>query len=212
MSIDQEQRQLAFRLRILEAARELIESDGIQNFSIRKLTKVIGYSPGIVYHYFKDKNEIIDQLTQEGYQKILASLTSPVQQMSKEEGQNEFSIESEIRNLIKRYIQAALEQPSAFMAFMMTDDSKVLEKTAMLHKGVSGSRQSLALLRDALIKGVKKGEFELTDPELTAQLIWCSVFGLVIRLILEKQIDENRRQLLIDSQMTQILKGIRKVR
>ena len=43
---------------ILNAAREIFLSEGYENTSIRKIATKIEYSPGIIYHHFKDKNDL----------------------------------------------------------------------------------------------------------------------------------------------------------
>ena len=61
---------------ILNAAEEIIISEGIDNISIRKIANKIEYSPAIIYYYFKNKDEIINSLMTKGYKRILSTLTS----------------------------------------------------------------------------------------------------------------------------------------
>lgn len=48
--------------KILLIARQQICQSGYQNLSIRNITKAIGCSPGVVYLYFKDKNDLLEQI------------------------------------------------------------------------------------------------------------------------------------------------------
>lgn len=48
--------------RILNATLELVASEGLLNTSISKISKRAKSSPGIVYHYFESKDEIMDTL------------------------------------------------------------------------------------------------------------------------------------------------------
>ena len=45
--------------RILDAARVLFLEKGFEKTSIRNIADLIEYSPGTIYLYFKDKNEIL---------------------------------------------------------------------------------------------------------------------------------------------------------
>jgi AcrR family transcriptional regulator len=62
---------------ILSAAREIFVRGGYEGFTIRKLTKRIGYSPGNIYLYFEDKNEIFDRLFLVGYRLNQLAQDSP---------------------------------------------------------------------------------------------------------------------------------------
>ncbi len=56
---------------ILEAAKSLFLSEGFENVSIRRIAEGIEYSPATVYLYFKDKDEILLALHDEGFRKLL---------------------------------------------------------------------------------------------------------------------------------------------
>ena len=48
------------RAEIIKAAREIIGNEGVDKVSIRKIAAKIEYSPAIIYHYFGNKEEIIE--------------------------------------------------------------------------------------------------------------------------------------------------------
>ena len=47
---------------IIDAAVSIGLEEGFDELSIRKITDRLGYSSGIVYHYFKDKQEILNTI------------------------------------------------------------------------------------------------------------------------------------------------------
>lgn len=49
-------------IRILQAADALMARDGVQNLSTHKIAKEAGVSVGTIYLYFKDKDELLNQL------------------------------------------------------------------------------------------------------------------------------------------------------
>ena len=187
---------------ILDAARNIISSEGIEKLSIRKITNKIGYSPAIVYHYFKDKNEIVEILVGEGYKKILDSI-----KLAK---RNEENPEEEIEEVFTNYIKAALASPDEYKAFMLNEDPSVLKKTSLLYREVSNKSQTMKLLCDTIRRGIKKGRFKQLDPELTAQIIWTSTFGLIMKIIVEKDISEEQENRLIEHHFTVLFQGIMK--
>ena len=61
---------------ILKAASNIISDEGLDKLSIRKIAKKIKYSPSILYHYFNDKEEILNNVMKRGYKKIISAVSS----------------------------------------------------------------------------------------------------------------------------------------
>lgn len=55
------------RQAILDAARSIIMEQGIDALSMRALADLVDYSPSALYKYFKDKDEILDELSNEAW-------------------------------------------------------------------------------------------------------------------------------------------------
>jgi len=193
-------RQEEIRNKILDAAREIIATEGFAGLSIRKITGKIEYSPAIIYHYFKDKNEIVESLVGEGYGRILAAISSVKP--------NEAEPEKEMREVFMKYIEAALASPEVYKEFMLNDDPAVLKRTGLLKAGISQTSPSLKILCGNIQRGISLGRLAPCDPELTAQIIWTSTFGLIIKLIMEKDIPKEQVNRLIDQHFAIIFNGI----
>lgn len=188
------------RNKILDTARDIISKDGIKGLSIRKITNAMDYSPAIIYHYFKDKNEIVELLISEGYGKILKSIGSV--------NRNENEPEKEMKEVFTSYIHAALASPEEYKAFMLNEDPSILEKTGLLEKGISKKSQTLQMLCNNIQRGINQGRYAPCDPELTAQIIWTSTFGLIIKLMIEKDISLEQVNRLIEHHFSVLFNGI----
>lgn len=189
---------------ILEAARDIITQEGIKGLSIRKITNAIEYSPAIIYHYFKDKNEIIETIVEEGYKRILNSLTTV--------DRNEKQPEKEIKEVFCNYIKAALDNKDEYMAIMLNDDPIIKQKTTILEKSISKRSRTMGILSEAIKRGIDQGRFAECDEELTAQIMWTSAFGLIIKLMIEKDIPEEQIDDLIETHFRILFYGIMKNR
>lgn len=190
------------RKKIIDAASEILVKEGYENLSIRKIANNIDYSPGIIYHYFKDKAEIMAFVVEEAYGKILKNLSKvPVDVQNPEK-----SIEKGFRN----YIEFILESPELFRAILMNDIDSVQEKVNMLEKGISKERTSVQRLCKLIEIGIEKGTFRKMDIELTAQIIWTSTYGLLSRLILEKNVPQQQKERLIDHHFEILINGLMK--
>lgn len=185
---------------ILDIARNVMYKEGVKGLSIRKITKEMDYSPAIIYHYFKDKNEIIEILLNEGYNRILTSIGSI--------DRNEDYPEKELREVLSKYIYSALEFSEEYKAFLTNDDPKILKKTALLERGISNRSKTMKMLCSNIKRGVEKKRYKPCDIELLAQTIWTSTFGLVFKLIIEKNIPKDQIERLIKQHINMIFNGI----
>ena len=144
----------------------------------------IEYSPAIIYHYFEDKNALIHALMNMGYGGILRAISG-------------ISIADPLKKLeemTRRYIKAALDMPDIYKTVLLSGQAQVLSHTSALFQGASEKRQAIGMLCECL----RQIKDESTQTELTAQIIWTSTFGLIIRLILERDLPEEQKNALIE--------------
>lgn len=178
---------------ILNTAAEIMKEEGIDNISIRKIANRIEYSPAIIYHYFKDKDEIINHLMKRGYQKILDGLSSALD--SEEEP------EERLKKLTQKYIEVSLQMSDEYRNVQLNNSPGVIEHTASLFEGASIKKPALKILFQCLREIYKNNDININDSdiEITSQVIAASTFGLIIRLIMEKDIiSEEQRIKLIE--------------
>ncbi len=185
---------------IINTAQEIVAKEGINGLSIRKITNIIDYSPAIIYHYFKDKDEMISKLMEKNYKKIIDAMSSVYSTNSEPE--------QKLKDSTKAYIEIALQMPDEYMNIMLNTSDNILEHTSVLFNGASVKRQAIGVLCK-VVKDYYKG-FTISDAEieLTAQLIWTSTFGLIIRLIIEKNIPQEQRNNLINQHIKIIINGL----
>ena len=175
---------------ILTAATDIIASEGFEKLSIRKIAKKIEYSPSIIYHYFNDREEILNNVMQRGYKKIISAVSSVKMESA--------SSEERLIEMTKNYIKAALDMPEGYIEAQLNRSKEVLKHTSSLFKGASKEKPALSSLCQCLKDIYKNEEVDEDTIELTAQMIEISTLGLVIKLIVEKDIDKEQRQRLID--------------
>ncbi len=163
---------------ILEAANQVAARDGIDNLSIRKIAELIEYSPATIYRYFRDKEEIVDLLLGSGYQKIVATLST--------QRQLHPDPRERLKGFARGYIQMALANPDEYRSFLLSDLPGVLAQTSVLFQGASSQRPTIAMLVQTL-REIVGSAAHLDDEwyELTAQVIWAAVYGLIVRSMIE---------------------------
>lgn len=183
---------------ILTAAKEIFTEEGLEKLSIRKIAHRIEYSPAIIYHYFKDKEDIVNNIMKKGYGKIVEEL-SLVGNSSREP-------EEKLKTMIRKVIDMALEIPEEYKYVQLSSEPGILAYTSSLFKGATKEKDALGIL----YKCLKEIRNDMDDylVELTAQIIWTSIFGLIIKLIVEKDISEEQRNNLIEHHIRCIIDGI----
>lgn len=194
------EKQEEVRNTILEVARSIISQEGVQGLSIRKITSELDYSPAIVYHYFKNKSEIIESIVSEGYGRIIAAARAVKI--------NDTHPEKELKEMFTNYMRAALDSPEEYKAIMLNPDPSILKRTALLERGISEKSPTMQLLGSNIQRGIDAGKYQACDPELTAQIIWTSTFGLLIKLMLESEVSSDQVERLIERHLEVVLNGI----
>ncbi|MDQ6763855.1 MAG: TetR/AcrR family transcriptional regulator, partial [Bacteroidota bacterium] len=69
------------RTLILDAVRSIFLEKGYDQTSIRNIAERIEYSPGTIYLYFKEKDEIFHALHEEGFRRMLTRM-QPLQHVA----------------------------------------------------------------------------------------------------------------------------------
>ena len=175
---------------ILNAASEIVASEGFEYLSIRKIANKIEYSPSTIYHYFLDKDEIVNNLMQNGYKKIAAAISSA--------NVESYSPEERLKQMARNYIEAALKMPDEYMAAQLNKSAQALNHTASLFKGASKEKPALTALYQCIKEINKDIELDESEIEIKSQIIVVSALGLILKLIIEKDIGDDQKQKLID--------------
>lgn len=188
----------AMRELIISAAKEIIAKDGFDNLSIRKIANKIEYSPAIIYHYFKDKDEIMNQVMRNGYMQIISAVSKSADE--------DLKPDDRLKRMTRDYIKAALSMPDEFLAAQLNQSPYALKHTSSLYKGAAKEKPALA----ALCKCLKEIYTNLDDDqiELKSQMIVVSALGLIVKLIIEKDLDEEQRQKLIETFIENVVSKI----
>jgi AcrR family transcriptional regulator len=157
------------RRAILDAARKIFVADGYENFSMRKLAQRIEYSPGNVYLYFKNKEELFRCLVEESFERLLQTLTSL------QSGQQRSDVAEELKRGMWAYVEFGLRNPNDYrFAFMLQPPSQ--KKPYKLHPAFD-------MLRHMVRRCVEAQRFPTADVETTAQALWAAVHGITSLLI-----------------------------
>jgi len=156
---------------ILDAAKELFLSEGFENVSIRRIAQKIEYSPTTVYIYFKDKEEILLALHDEGFRKLLRrfenvdTIADPLERL---------------RAIGQEYINFAFENVEYYELMYIThplgrliDNCEDSDMVAQVHK----------ILFRAVDDCIKAGHMKDVDVHTAAFTCWATLHGAIAIII-----------------------------
>ena len=157
------------RERILVAAKSLFLEKGVEKTSIRNIADQIEYSPGIIYHYFKDKNEIFHALHQGGFiqlmekMKVLTSVQNPMERL---------------KAMGSIYVNFAMENPDMY-DLMFIKEAPIDHVFNTEHDQWKEGGGTFNFLRSTIQDCMQMGFFKGHESEALSYLIWSTVHGMV---------------------------------
>jgi AcrR family transcriptional regulator len=92
---------------LLKSAELLLKDEGIEGLSLRKLADKVGVSRTAPYHHFKDKNELLCAIAEQGFlywREIAEKIFE----------QADMSIKQKYRQFVYEYIQYAADNPELY--------------------------------------------------------------------------------------------------
>ena len=158
---------------ILRAAMKLFLEESFEKTTMRRIAEAIDYTPGTLYWYFKDKDEIVFALHQRGFEMLFAkqqptmAIADPVERLSK---------------LAEIYIDFALENPQYYdLMFINSATGRCIERADGEWKI---GEAAFGVLRETMRQVIAAGRMRgTTDPDVAAYACWAAVHGIASLLI-----------------------------
>lgn len=165
------------RRTILDATEALmIESNG-PDFSIRSLGERSGYSAPTVYHYFGDKDGLIEALLEER----VAGLAEQLEQVEPSEDPR-----TNLRAILLAYFDFSLSQPT-FLRLMWTVSSKGESRMP------SAMDRVRSCVENATDRFGESGQLGPFDSESAGQILWGLIYGLVSLRLTRPEVNLDER-------------------
>lgn len=153
------------RTLILDAARKIFLEKGYYEASIRNIAEQIEYSPGTIYLYFKEKDEIFHALHEEGFSRLLVQM-QPLQHVAEPF--------ERLKAMGKVYMEFALNNKDFYDLMFIMQAPMKHEKEEEWKMG----HQALNYLKNVLRDCQAAGRFEGKDIEYLSFTIWSAMHGM----------------------------------
>jgi len=157
------------RNKLIETSTKMMRENGIQCLSLRKLAENAGVSRSAPYHHFKDKNDLLAAVAEQGFENLTYLLQVSAQDESLPLPQR---LEQTILNYVRFSVENATQYELMFGSELWRDNpSDRLQRTAK-----NSFRQYANLIADFHQQGLLK---KSDDPLRLAQVMWSTLHGLV---------------------------------
>ena len=158
----------ALRATIFRAAADLLVEQGYTAFSLRKLAARIGYSATTIYRYFRDKDELVMAVMDEGFHAFGQQLHTAVYGATDPFDQ--------LEALGRAYVRFGFASPMYYrVMFMQRCDVWEKLSDSEMHDKL-GSYQ---LLVATLQRCIDTGRTRSTDAEALSCTLWAHMHGIV---------------------------------
>lgn len=159
---------------IVDAATQILLDEGIDQVSIRRIAERIEYSPGTMYLYFADKDDILYDAHLEAFSAFLDA----------ESAVN--SVPDPLDRLFalgEAYVRFALENPRKYELMFLTPVPRIQHKEKY---DWSISLRTYQFLRTIVEECLEKGRIKPGHPDIVSMHIWSNVHGLVSLIIRQR--------------------------
>ncbi|MBS1797481.1 MAG: TetR/AcrR family transcriptional regulator [Acidobacteria bacterium] len=188
------------RQEILDAASELFAREGYANVSMRKIAEQIEYSPTTIYLYFKDKTDLLKQICEETFGKLIETVAA-----IERAGVGE-PLDC-LRKGMRAYIDFGLRHPYHYEVTLITPLAGAINQEDYPYEGSAGQQAFEYIVRQ-VGRGMELGQFRPGDVATVSQAIWAAIHGVTALMISHPDFPFVDREALIEQVVEMTIKGL----
>lgn len=164
------------RQALIHAAVEIIAEREQAEFTLRELARRLNVTHAATYHHFKDKEDLLAAVAQDGFIALLSHLRTTVERChDASEGQTLV-----MRALSAAYIEFAVENAAHFRVMFQRDYSQNPERFAATIEARDAQRE---FVQDELEKTQALGLYRDMPQEEFNAVTWATLHGLAVLII-----------------------------
>lgn len=175
-----DRRRSRVRESIISAAERVFAKEGEEGLSIRRLADEIDYSPSAIYKYFGSKEELIDELKEAFFERLLEKVDNS--------SNADRPFLERAKACVATYVETAVTRPFHYAAAFSSIQNELPENGAGILSWDAFVASQKGQAFGVLISMVREGqELGVFDPELhpiiAAKSLWAGSHGLAQLLI-----------------------------
>lgn len=177
------------KMKIRNAAIEIIEQEGYEKLSIRKIATRIDYSPTTIYLYYKDKAEIIADMSDELYSKVLNNVVTILNE------DTVMSVDKKVHKIMRALIIGLCGEPEMVKAILYSGVNVIFANDS---DDSTPNNSGISMLDNIFADGIAQNVFR---PNIvnTSWMIVSALLGFTISSIENQMhLTDNFSQLIDD--------------
>lgn len=186
--------------KIMEAAVEIIEQEGYEKLSIRKIATKIEYSPTTIYLYYKDKAEIITDMSDELYNKVFSNVVTFINENTM------LTVEKQVREIMCLFIKGLCSEPEMVKAIMFSGMNVIFANEA---SNCTPTNSGIDMLDKLFFNGVTQKVFR-SDIQNSSWMIVSALLGFVMSAVTNKLHLHDNFDQLVDEFVKILMRGVEK--
>lgn len=151
---------------IMSAALKMFLEDGYAKTSIRNIADAIEYSPGTIYLYYKDKDELLYEVQGFAYGELLAAFRKNATSKNPVE---------RLTQIGKTYVNFGLDNPELYDLMFIIRAPMNVDET--IHK--ANGDATFTFLINCLEECISQNLLRLKDVKMGALQVWSMSHGMV---------------------------------
>jgi AcrR family transcriptional regulator len=183
------------RARILAAAHKIVGSEGFDALSMRSLADAVELTPGALYRYFANKDQVIEAVFGGGSaldDRLLAIANSRISDLNA------------VRQALKAYADFAFEDEVRFRTLFL----KHYGQGGRAFHARGSRRPGTEALRQRIDAAIESSVFRKLDPDLVLQVLWGAVHGVVALVLTAEGFPFAARTKLVDAAIENAIRGM----
>lgn len=185
--------------KIMEAAIDIIEQEGYEKLSIRKIAAKIEYSPTTIYLYYTDKAEIITDMSNELYSKVFNDVVTFINKNAV------LTMEQQIQEIMCIFIKALCSEPEMVKAIMFSGMNVIFSNES---SNCTPTNTGISMLDDLISNGISQKVFR-PDIQNSSWMIISALLGFVMSVITNKLYRHNNFNQFVDDFVKILIGGVK---
>jgi AcrR family transcriptional regulator len=159
--------QLTTQEKIIRAARKLLEKEGAQAVSMRRVAEAVGITPMAIYRHFANREALLKRISDDAFTAVAAHWQRVAQTPDTMHG---------LRHAMLNYLEYAQQQPHLFdYSFSVArDDARRFPEDFRARLS-----PTFNVVADLVAEGMRQGLLREGDPWDVAMALWAQGHGLI---------------------------------
>ena len=161
------------RRQLLDAAVRVFARKGFHASRVGDIAEEAGVAHGLLYHYFKSKDEVLEAVFHDNWSLLLARIASV-------EGTDEPAAD-QLRHITAIVLRTWLHLPDVVRVVI-----REFGRSPELSERIGDLAQPINSIARVIERGIERGEFKKVDPRVAATVVYGSIDELLTAWVLDR--------------------------